>query len=99
MIQRRKITLGIIIVAMFSLLLVMIFGDNGLVDLRRLEHTRQTLIERNARLAHENSMMYQSIDRLKGDPVCIENIARRELGMIRSDELIFKFKHAPDARK
>jgi cell division protein FtsB len=37
--------------------------------------------------------MYRSVDRLQNDPAFVENIARQELGMIRSDELIFKFKN------
>jgi cell division protein FtsB len=40
--------------------------------------------------------MYRSVDRLQNDPYYIENIARRELGMVRSDELIFKFKTKVD---
>jgi len=36
--------------------------------------------------------MYRTIDRLQNDPAFLENVARQELGMIRSDELIFKFK-------
>ena len=77
---------------MFNLLLVVLFGDNGRVELRRLRQTHQRLIERNAALTRENLKMYRSIDRLQGDSEFVENIARHELGMIRSNELIFKFK-------
>ena len=90
--QRQKVMLAGTLIAMFIFLLVTLFGDNGLLDLRRLQQTHQTLLKDNARVTKENLQMYRSVDRLQNDPQYIENLARQELGMIRSDELIFKFK-------
>ena len=90
--QRQKIMVSVILILMFSFLLVVLFGDNGLLELRRLQHTQQALLDGNSRLTNENIQMYRNVDRLQNDPNFIESIARRELGMIRSDELIFKFK-------
>jgi cell division protein FtsB len=84
-----------IFLVMFTLLVVIILGDNGLVELNRLRHTHQDLLETNARLTQENVQLYRAIDRLQNDPVFVETIARRELGMIRPDEVIFKFKRMP----
>ena len=84
-----------IFLVMFTLLVVIILGDNGLVELNRLRHTHQDLLEANARLTQENVQLYRAIDRLQNDPVFVETIARRELGMIRPDEVIFKFKRMP----
>lgn len=84
--------LGVISIAMFSFLLVVLFGDNGLHELRRLDRTHQQLLKDNELLTRGNMQMYRSVDRLQNDPAYVENIARQELGMIRSDELIFKFK-------
>ncbi len=89
---RQKIVLAIIFFAMFNLLLVVLFGDNGLLELRRLYKTHQGLVEANQQLTDENLKMYRSIDRLQSDAEYIEDIARRELGMIRPNELVFKFK-------
>lgn len=90
--QRQKIILAVVFFAMFNLLLVVLFGDNGRIELRRLDQTHRNLVEANDLLTRDNMKMYRSIDRLQTDPDYIENIARQELGMIRSDELIFKFK-------
>jgi cell division protein FtsB len=73
-------------------MLVVLFGDNGLLELNRKHNTHEGLMEQNARLTRENLRMYRTIDRLQNDPAFIESIARRELGMVRPDELIFKFK-------
>ena len=92
MTQGNKILMAVVLFAMFNLLLVVLFGDNGLVELRRLRNAQQNLIESNSVLTRENLKMYRSIDRLHSDLDYVENIARNELGMIRSNELIFKFK-------
>jgi cell division protein FtsB len=97
--KRRKITLGLVFSAMFVLLLVVIFGDNGWVELKRLQDTHMALIKDNAMLTRENSKMYDIVDRLQNDPDYIENIARQELGMIRPDEVIFKFNHETKTAK
>jgi cell division protein FtsB len=90
--RQQKIMLAVISLAMFSFFLVVLFGDNGLLELRRLDRTYQQLRKGNALLTQGNMQMYRSVDRLQNDPSYVENIARQELGMIRSDELIFKFK-------
>jgi cell division protein FtsB len=95
--QRRKITLALVFAAMLVLLLVVVFGDNGWVELKRLQKTHMALVEGNARLTRENSQMYDVIGRLQNDPDYIENIARQELGMVRPDEVIFKFNHETQA--
>jgi len=94
--QRQKIMLTTTIIAMFGFLLVVLFGDNGLFELNRLQYARQNLLKDNAQTTQKNLQMYRSVDRLQNDPYYIENIARRELGMVRSDELIFKFKTKVD---
>lgn len=92
MTRRQKIILVIIGIAMFHLLLLVTFGDNGLVELHRMRVAHRQLLLSNERLTQENLHMYRTIDRLQHDPAFIENTARQELGMIRSNELIFKFK-------
>jgi len=97
--KRQKIKLVLVFSAMFFLLLVVVFGDNGWVELRRLQHTHQALTKGNSILSQENAQMYGTVDRLQNDPDYIENIARQELGMIRSNELIFKFNSESKALK
>ena len=75
--------------------MLIIFGDNGITDLRLLQTKRDRLIEKNETLARENVQLYHQIERLKNDPDYIENIARQEFGMIGKDEVILKLR--PDA--
>ncbi len=79
-----------VILVLFSMLLLIAFGDNGIVDLHFLRKERDRLLEKNENLAKENLILYSEIERLKNDSKYIENIARQELGMIGKDEVILK---------
>ena len=92
MTQRQKIFLVVIGIAMGWLLLLVVFGDKGLLELKRLHATHADLVEVNDGLSQANVHLNRTIDRLQHDPAFVEALARRELGMIRSDELIFQFK-------
>jgi cell division protein FtsB len=89
--RRRKILFSIITVAMFGLMGVILFGDNGLMELRRLRRAHQQLVTENCILARDNLRLCRTIDRLQNDPRFVENVARQELGMVRENELIFTF--------
>lgn len=91
--RKQKILIILVGVAMFHLLLVVVFGDNGLVERQSMRAAHAELLKSNEVLTQEILQMYRTIDRLQNDPAFVESIARRELGMIRSDELIFKFKN------
>jgi cell division protein FtsB len=89
---KHKILLSLSILIIFPLLLFIIFGDNGLVDLNQLKKERNRLIEKNNKITMNNLSLYHEIDRLKHDPKYIEDIVRRELGFIGKDEVIFKLR-------
>lgn len=89
----QKILLSFSILIIFSLLLFIVFGDNGLVDLNLLKRERDGLIEKNARITMDNLSLYREIDRLEHDSRYIEDVVRRELGLIAEGEVIFKLKN------
>ncbi len=91
---REKILLSFAILALFSMLFFVIFGEYGLADFNLLRQERDGLLEKNRKLEQENLSLYREIERLKNDLEYIENVARQELGMIKKDEMIFKFKNS-----
>lgn len=97
--NRQKILLSIAILVLVNLLLIIVFGDNGLVDYHLLKSERNRLVQKNESLSRENLALYREIDRLKNDLSYVENVARQELGMIRKNEIIFKFKDASEKEK
>lgn len=76
--------------SLFLLLAMSLLAENGVIDLYRLKGQRDRLVEANAALMRENARLLRKIDRLQNDPDFIENIARRELGMIGSEDRILK---------
>jgi len=90
MMNKQNILLAFLILVLFSMVLLIAFGDNGIVDLHFLRKERDRLLEKNEDLAQENLILYREIERLKNDPKYIENIARQELGMVGKDEVILK---------
>ena len=88
----NKILLSFAILALFSMLLFIVFNEYGLADLRLLKQERDQLLQKNAQLEKENLSMYRQIDRLKNDLKFIESVARQELGMVGKDEIVFNLK-------
>ena len=96
---KQKILLYLSIPIIFSLLLFIIFDDNGLVDLNALKKEKNGLIEKNAGITMDNLSLYREIDRLEHDSGYIEDVVRRELGLIAEDEVIFKLKSEHKVKK
>ena len=90
--SKQNILIAVIILSLFSLLLFIVFGENGLADLNLLKTERDGLIIQNEELVQKNLSLYREIERLKNDPKYVEDVARQELGVIGKDEIIFKVK-------
>jgi len=68
-----------------------VFGDKGLMDLYRLRKERDGILSYNTAIAGENSSLEKNIELLKTNRRYIRNIARKELGMIGRNEVVYKF--------
>ncbi len=87
------------VVIFFSLLLCIIFGEKGAIDLYHLKSESDHLAGVNDALKKENQDFYRNIERLKNDPEYIEEVAREELGMVARDEVIYQFKGEEEEKK
>ncbi len=88
--SRQNIALSLAALVMFSMLLFIIFGDNGFADLKVMKSGRDSLVIKNEVLLRKNLSLYHTIQRLKNDNEFIENVARQELGLVGRQELVFK---------
>ena len=70
------------------------FGERGLIHLYRTENERQELAERIDRLTKENQVLFEEVHRLRTDMGYIESVARKQLNLIKSNEIIYKFDKA-----
>jgi len=87
---KKNIMLVLAIMTIFLLLLFIVFGENGIMDLHHLKIEKDNLSKKNDELKQENISLYREIERLKHDPRYVEDVARKELGVIGKDELIIK---------
>jgi cell division protein FtsB len=67
------------------------FGDRGLIHLYRKEMERQAYVEKIRQLAEENQAMIEEIHRLRTDMKYVESVARKELNLIKKNEIVYRF--------
>ncbi len=79
-----------VLVAMMSLMGLILFSDNGFLELNRLKRKKNVLVRQNIQLTQKNYRLGRTIQRLKSDPIYVEHIARSELGMIGTHQVVFK---------
>ena len=92
---KKNIMLFLAIMTMCLMLLFIVYGENGLTDLYKLKMEKDNLSKKNDELKKENISFYREIERLKNDPRYVEDVARKELGVIGKDEMIIKVKPKP----
>jgi len=67
------------------------FGERGFIHLYRMDRERQTYLEKINKLEHENRELLDEIQRLRSDREYVENLGRRELGLVKEDEMMYRF--------
>ena len=99
MAKTQKILISLAVLLLVALFFFIIVSEHGPADLIFLKQERRKLVEKSEQLTRENLSISIEIDRLKNDPKYIENIARKELGMIGEDEVILKTQSQPEPKK
>ncbi len=67
------------------------FGERGLIHLYKMEKERQAHLARIKKLERENQELLAEINRLRTDKEYVESVARKELGLIKDDEILYRF--------
>jgi cell division protein FtsB len=67
-------------------------GDKGLLAMIQARQTYRTLEASLADVRAENARLREQARRLREDPTAVEELARRELGMIKPGEKLFIIK-------
>ncbi|PYQ71406.1 MAG: hypothetical protein DMG04_21345 [Acidobacteria bacterium] len=75
-----------------------LFGERGLLAMLRARQEYDQLATTLARQRAENARLREDVRRLNDDPRAIEEVARRELGLIRRGEKVFIIKDVPPAK-
>ena len=68
-----------------------IFGDRGLLRINHLHRDRDEMQQHLQELKGENERLKREISALQSDRRYLESIARRDFGLVRSNEVIYQF--------
>ena len=87
------IKIGIAICVLFLIYYLggSVFGENGLMDLKRKQAQLECVENTNRRIEEKNRELYRQVDRLKNDPAYLEHVVRQQLCVVDKEELVFIF--------
>ena len=68
-----------------------VFGDRGLLRINHLHRDRDEMQQRLSNLKSENEKLKREISALRSDRRYLESIARRDFGLVRSNEVVYQF--------
>ncbi|MGA8872018.1 MAG: septum formation initiator family protein [Candidatus Acidiferrales bacterium] len=77
------------------LLLQDVFGNHGVLAMRRSQQEAREVQRQINQMNEENRQLEAKVKALKTDPQAIERIAREEMGLARPGEYIFKLPPKP----
>jgi cell division protein FtsB len=78
------------------LLLQDVFGNHGVLAMRRSQQEAREVQRQINQMNEENRQLEDKVKALKTDPQAIERIAREEMGLARPGEYIFKIQPKPN---
>jgi cell division protein FtsB len=67
------------------------FGDKGLLKVYRLRRELKEIQRANVELQQENERLRAEINNLRTNKKYIEELARRELGLVKKGEIVYQF--------
>jgi cell division protein FtsL len=89
--MKKKRFLLLILVPLLIFGTLTFFGEKGILHLLRLQKEVAQIKDRNIKLEEENQKLREEVKRLQRDKRYIEEIARKELGMVKEGEIIYQF--------
>jgi cell division protein FtsB len=95
----RRILIGLFGFIVCVLAVDALVGDQGLLATIRARKQYNQLASDLARLRAENAALQNEARRLSDDPAAIEELARRELGLMSPGEKLFIIKDVEDPPK
>jgi cell division protein FtsL len=84
-----------VLITVLMLVLVMIFftffGEKGLLQVYRLRRELKEIERVNMELRQENERLRAEIGNLRTNKKYIEELARRDLGLVKKGEIVYQF--------
>lgn len=84
-----------LVLAIAGVVLSAFAGEHGVAHFVRLRAARRALGDSHFRLLAENAALRREIERLRSDDLYLEGLARRELGLVRPNEVVVRAPAGP----
>ena len=89
--DRKRLFLLTALCALLLFVWVLFSPFGGAMRYHRLHGELADLRAQNRELQRRNKQLRQEIDLITGDPAYLENLARQEYGLLRENEIIYRF--------
>jgi cell division protein FtsB len=96
--RSRRVVHWLLIFVASIIVLDGLVGERGLLAMLRARHQYDELSATIERQRAENARLRETAQRLKDDPKAIEEIARKELGLIKPGEKVIIVRDVPPAK-
>jgi len=96
--RNRRIVHWLLLLVCSIIVVNGLVGDRGLLAMLRARREGDELAATIARQRAANARLREEAQRLRDDPNTIEEVARRELGLIKPGEKVFIIKDVPPAQ-
>ena len=83
-----RIALGVFGILTVAMLLLAVFNDKGLIEVRAQAKKLSTIESEISKLDTSNKQLSSDIQGLRSDPSAIEKIAREELKLVKPGEIV-----------
>lgn len=89
----KNIIQGLIIFSIGVVVIVLLFGDKGIVQYSVLKKQETQLMQEIESLTQEREEWISKIHSLKANRTYMETIAREELGMVHNTEIMIRLRY------
>jgi len=91
---KKNFVTYIVIFSFIAILLLawLSFGRHGLIDLYKMQKEKERCLHILKNFKEKNRLLANEIRRLKEDNKYFESVAREQLGMVKENEIIYRFK-------
>ena len=89
--MKKKTLLLILLFFFMTMVLLTFLGDKGILHLLRLQKELGRIREVNQSIEEENKKLREEVKRLQHEKRYIEEIARKELGILKEGEILYQF--------
>ena len=89
--DRKTIQIAAAAIILLILLWVVFSSRTGIVRFFQTNREREAVQSANQDLEQKNKQLREEVDRLENDPTVIEEVARKQFGLIKKNEIIYDF--------